>query len=235
MVLQGFFDDSGSSPNQPVFVLAGFLSTTDRWAQFSNEWAAKLTSVGLPSFKMSSGYGPAWALREGWSHEARDKFVYELAEIIGRHGTHRVDVSVFRTDFDDLLLNAVDSPEYADPYYLLFQTTCRAVWAGISDPCDFIFDEQGKVGLRAVSWWPHVRDWFDPKVHPLIGSSPIFRDDARFRPLQAADMYAWLIRERLTYGTAGRWQAKAYLKAMMHVPHRASDTREATCPACAQG
>ena len=38
MVLEGYVDDSGSSPDGNVFVLAGYISTAEKWAEFSSEW-----------------------------------------------------------------------------------------------------------------------------------------------------------------------------------------------------
>jgi hypothetical protein len=40
--LQCVADDSGSEPGSPYFVLAGFVSTTGRWAAFSDAWKAEL-------------------------------------------------------------------------------------------------------------------------------------------------------------------------------------------------
>jgi hypothetical protein len=37
-------------------------------------------------------------------------------------------------------------------------------------------------------------------VNAYLGSPPIFRDDVTFRPLQAADMLAWLVRDCMTKG-----------------------------------
>jgi hypothetical protein len=222
--MEGYFDDSGSSSREPVFVLAGFIATTEQWASFSKKWAAKIDGAGLVRFKMAEAMGLYGEFKKGWSPSTRDKFVLELAEIVADHVFHRFDVSLRRKDFDDLLRRAALIPELDDPYYLLFQSTCRSVFErqhrlGLTQPCDFIFDEQGSVGLRAVTWWPGIKDWFHPKVHHLIGSPPIFRNDVRFRPLQAADMYAWLQRERQVTNGDGRWQARAYLRALLNVPH----------------
>ncbi len=127
MILQGFFDDSGSSPNQPIFVLAGFLAPSEAWAEFSDIWAATLKGKNLDYFKMSE----ATALQgqfEGWLSSDRDAFVFKLVEIVGNFAKYRIDVSVLRSDYDDLIRDATPLPQYHDPYYLLFQGICRSVF-----------------------------------------------------------------------------------------------------------
>lgn len=57
-------------------------------------------------------------------------------------------------------------------------------------PTDFVFDEQGPVGVDAVAWYSHFKSTQKPHISALMGSTPIFRDDKLFLPLQAADMVA---------------------------------------------
>src|SRR5690349_3270968 len=107
MVLQAYFDDSGSSAGEPVYVLAGCLAGAERWAAFSTEWAQKLSDHGLPHFKMSEAQALKGPFSRGWEPSRRDKVVYELAEIVAKHAENRLDVSVRRYDFDDLLKGSV--------------------------------------------------------------------------------------------------------------------------------
>jgi hypothetical protein len=41
-MLKAFIDDSGSGGDSPWFVLAGFASTVERWAEFDVPWMAGL-------------------------------------------------------------------------------------------------------------------------------------------------------------------------------------------------
>jgi hypothetical protein len=45
MVLQAFIDDSGSEPQDPVFVLGGFVSQAADWARFSGEWSRGIADI----------------------------------------------------------------------------------------------------------------------------------------------------------------------------------------------
>jgi hypothetical protein len=54
MVLQASIDDSGNEPSSPIYYLAGFVTTHQQWANFSDEWQAALNeSPKLAYFKMS--------------------------------------------------------------------------------------------------------------------------------------------------------------------------------------
>jgi hypothetical protein len=51
-MLKAYFDDSGRGQD-PVFVLAGFLSTAGRWAAFNEDWRKELDrEPTLGRFKM---------------------------------------------------------------------------------------------------------------------------------------------------------------------------------------
>ena len=151
MALQGYFDDSGSSRKEPVYVLAGFISEPDNWKAFSNEWQAKLDEFpGLQYFKMSEAASLRGQFGSGWTPSLRDQRVFELAEIVGKHAHVRVDSWCYRDDFDSAISGiAQDLPELNDPYGLLFYqlvfavTTYRYEKGGVE--CDLIFDEQGSL------------------------------------------------------------------------------------------
>ncbi len=61
-------------------------------------------------------------------------------------------------------------------------------------PVDFIFDEQRRDFKNAMLGWERFRDLAPPEMRHLIGGSPIYRDDKRVMPLQAADLLAWQTR-----------------------------------------
>ena len=42
MLLQGFFDDSGTHAKSPLLVLGGLIATVEQWKDFSIEWDSKL-------------------------------------------------------------------------------------------------------------------------------------------------------------------------------------------------
>jgi hypothetical protein len=69
---------------------------------------------------------------------------------------------------------------------------------GIHSPCDFIFDEHIGFSLEALRSWPQIKSLLENSARSdlgnFVGSPPIFRDEKQFLPLQAADLYAWQVR-----------------------------------------
>src|ERR1700730_17739629 len=75
MALQGFFDDSGNEPTSPIFVLAGFITTNQQWAAFSDEWQLALDEPPrLKYFKMAEAehFRGQFSKTKGWINENRD-------------------------------------------------------------------------------------------------------------------------------------------------------------------
>lgn len=68
--LEVYVDDSGSEPQGEIFFLAGFISTVERWAAFSNEWDSALgLHPTLDYFKMSeaAGFWEQFSSSRGWN------------------------------------------------------------------------------------------------------------------------------------------------------------------------
>jgi hypothetical protein len=81
---------------------------------------------------------------------------------------------------------------------IIFATAVFQDRHGLNEPCDFIFDEEITFSKEVIEWWPNVKKWIKMNgrsdLIKFLGSTPIFRDEKKFMPLQAADLYAWQIR-----------------------------------------
>jgi hypothetical protein len=88
VALQVFVDESESQRGNRVFVMAGAMSTAERWAAFSEEWQRCLDAAPiLEVFKGRDALGNPSAsggLRR-WSHREGDGKLRELVAIMGRH------------------------------------------------------------------------------------------------------------------------------------------------------
>jgi hypothetical protein len=211
MVMQACIDDSGSSPTDPLYVLGGFIASTDQWAEFSSEWQTALSKEpALDYFKMAEANSLTGQFDQsnGWDRARRDDRVLALARIIRKHAPIRIEVSVKNRDFDRFFktLPATQRSLATDSPYLflaeaLMVTVARAAPAfGLQEPIDFIFDGQGGFTDELHRWWPSLSAMLDPSIRQFLGSKPIDRDDKKFEPLQAADLCAWHIRKWLTGG-----------------------------------
>ena len=204
MVMQGWFDDSGSDPGAGMFILAGFVASAKQWAAFSNAWKRGLNKPPrLAYFKSNEAYGlkGQFAPSKGWTEERRDARVLELASIIAQFVPEKYMASVPNSVYLNVMhgtpvrnkFEAANTPYYWLMYAIVAQTAIQRVLDPPHTPCDLIFDEQGKVGTEAVIHWETNKRMMADKrfdLRPYIGSPPTFRDDKTFLPLQAADLYA---------------------------------------------
>jgi hypothetical protein len=212
MKFQGYFDDSGSSRKEPVYVLGGFISTVDKWKAFSDEWQSKLdASPSLAYFKMSEAAALKGQFGRGWNPALRDQRVFELAEIIAKHAMVRVDSWCYREPFDVTIKGILkDRPEFEDPYGILFYQLVFAIITfrleNGGTECDIIFDEQGIFPSRVLLYWDFAKSHSPrPERAPILASqsAPMFRNDRKFLPLQAADLFAWFVRNNRTSRVPG--------------------------------
>jgi hypothetical protein len=60
----------------------------------------------------------------------------------------------------------------------------------LHEPIDFIFDEDSEK-TKIPRGWELMKDAARDDIRSLMGDMPIFRDDEKTMPLQAADLYAW--------------------------------------------
>jgi hypothetical protein len=206
-MLQVCIDDSGSEPQSPNFgfVLAGFVANVSQWERFTNLWEAELhESPRIEYFKMSEAMGLHGQFGD-FSCSDRDKKVMALAQLGHDHIEARVDCVIARIHYDELI-KPIAGRRFRfikDPYFLCFYGLLRELSdfhlrIGLSHlKMRFVFDKHGKIGNRAKRYWHKARELIDPERAARMDSEPYFEDDFDFNPLQAADMYAWIIRDRL--------------------------------------
>ena len=202
-VAQGFIDDSGSEPSKPIFVLAGFLSDVERWERFSDKWQERLHErPSIAYFKMQEANSLKGQFLR-WKERDRNLKVRQLIQIIRHHVAMRVSCSMEWNDYRDILKGRVRPHANDRPYFFLFYRIIANVIGfqmenNIPEPVDFVFDQQGKIGKRALLWYDWILKNRSPQLRPYFGDPPIFRHDDKVLPLQAADTLAWQIRRQIS-------------------------------------
>lgn len=228
MVLQAYMDES-TDDESGLFVLAGYISSAEKWAQFSREWETLLPLSALQEdgryrFKMSEMAQRRMGNVPAFLHVIRkyaemsvscvvDKTV--LQRVLGRLTAHvSVEGGEQQIDIESI------KKAWGDPYYFGFRALMdgfhqlrseKSPLVPLSDePVDFYFDEHSRKKVIRLIWDDYLRrrpveqrSWF--------GSEPRFENDEKFLPLQAADCWAWWAR---------RWAAE----------HGASDLTRGTYP-----
>jgi hypothetical protein len=207
VMLQGCFDESGSEGQDSVVVMAGFVTTAERWTHFSDEWNQMLTPH-CPVFKMRSE-------SQRKPVKKRNERIAAFAEIIKRNILFKIECSVSVPAFCKVVKDKI-APGYRktsvvdDYYFWIFQNLiarlCEGVWhRGYRHQFDLFFDEQLKYGPRAKKLYRIVQDVAPRRSRGMLPDEPIFRKDHEFMPLQAADMFAWLVRRYYNRDVA-EWQ-----------------------------
>lgn len=243
MVLQAWIDDSGSEPQSTFFVLGGFVAQHDQWAAFSDQWQAVLDqSPKLDYFKMNEAFRlrGQFDRRRGWTEEIRDRRIADFTDTIRAHAMVRVSASIQHADYARYIASlpipvrklAVDSPYVQLADQLILAVAVQGDLHGLHQPCDFYLDEQQDFGAELVAHWTDFKWLIEtsgrPGLHKLIGSQPTFRDEKKFLPLQAADLYAWHVRDHLTKNRNLITQPGPVLRALDQVRsiHREYTTAE---------
>lgn len=205
MVLQGFFDDSGSDPNSFVYILAGFVASPAQWAAFTDDWEKALHQPPRIEYfnnNEAMGLKGQFDKSRGWTEQKRDDRLVVLARIIRKHIAEKFSVAMRHEDYRRYMHGipvAKRMKNLEHPYFMLFHEIMLCVAAFHSvikgiPACQFVFDQQGEIGDRAAAWWPTFlasmkAAQFDFSPY-FTKTKPTFGDDEELRPLQAADLFA---------------------------------------------
>jgi hypothetical protein len=209
-MLQGYFDASGTKEHA-VISLAGFVTNSGKWAEFSEDWQAALDRHHLTVFKMQieSKRKPI---------EKRNARITDFAAIIKKHILFKIESSISVPDFTFAVSNPISGAEQLvceksylliflrrlldDPcFWIISQLVVNfglGVWErSYHHPFDLFFDEQILEMCHAAPIFYEIAKTFSPpKYRRIFPDHLISRPDNEFRPLQAADMFAWLARKK---------------------------------------
>ncbi len=210
VMLRGYFDESGTG-QPPVFVLAGYISTAEKWAEFSTAWDQALNiSPRIEYFKMDEAMNLKGQFGH-WSEERRNQRVQLFIDIIQKHAIVGAAISIKQDEFHRVFNSAVHRP-WPYPmntlYFHAVMETLQAIGAhrarmGLNGPIQYIFDDgMREKGVITDMWDIGKNDPEWTEIFNTIGI-PYFLDDKKVLPLQAADMLAWVIRKRWMESVSG--------------------------------
>jgi len=198
VMFTAYFDDSASEQDERLFVLAGYVHSAESWLAFSDDWQAALDAHPrieyLHMVEAENLRGPF----KGWSHVEKDRKVDAMASVIAKYAPWSIECSVSRSVFEKILKPTtpyeIRGHYFPCFYAVIIRLAQMHVSMGHTLPIDFIFDEHGAIGAEAAVWYEAIKSMQSPEVSRVLGSSPIFRDDVKVLPLQAADLLAWHLR-----------------------------------------
>lgn len=191
--------------------MAGFISTAENWALFSDAWAAELRA-GKPInyLKMREANGrdgefDSWTQAEVSEKLARLKAVIDYFKPMSFHNSmsRSADWEAFRAIAPRGLGNAHFSCTFG-----IVSSVCRFV-ASQKHPnkIEFIFDTQAEIEDEVDLFFGYMAESIPKEARALIARKPRYEDDKIFAPLQAADMLAWHLRRR--HEDHGSWMKES--------------------------
>lgn len=204
LMLQAFVDDSGSHTDSPVFVLAGLLAPAIRWGQLEKQWIAALSKYEIDYFKASEAESLQGEFR-GRSETERDRCVDEFLEMAVSASTFGCSIAVREDEFRQAFAG-FPRKHFERPYAFLFVMMLAKLQTlgiiagrlvdkhleGMSGNIWCFFDKQ-KGDSHAKEVWTGAPELFD------LVSAVTHVSSRDFKPLQAADLFAWSVRRRLLY------------------------------------
>jgi hypothetical protein len=208
---QAFVDGSAQPPDGDI-VLAGHIAPAEAWAHFAKEWEellprATLAKNGKYHFKMSE-----MAMRRD-GIEKTEPF-YRLIE---KYAVVSISYRMSLEDFANAI-ERIQSPtgilaslgmsfalfRFENPFFFIFRCLMddfhkkgrEAIKHVIplSETVDFIFDDQSEKSYILEGWDDFVSE-MPEEERQYYGATPRFENDQDFLPLQAADLWAWWVRE----------------------------------------
>jgi hypothetical protein len=195
--LTAYLDESKSDP---IFVLAGLVSTAHNWNRFSREWGKVLKEYQIPYLHMKEfafSKGPF----QGWS-ESRRKALLQRFLFLIKSGER---IHSFSCIFNYRQYDHIFPPRFRqqqDHYFFAFQNCIvsmksfcdRHNLAPAGEKIDLVFDNQAQFAQRALQVYAKYKSIDSiPEEHRNIISSLSFADDQEVMPLQASDLLAYEI------------------------------------------
>lgn len=233
-MLQVYTDDSGDAGSIAAF-MAGFLSSADRWAAFSDAWKSVLDEKPvLEYFKMSEAASRKGQFY-GWSKERCKERLTRLVEVTLNYVDLGIVTSIKTSDYKSIWKHRFNKGSDSLHFLLFHGIIARVVYHQLSfndlQPVEFIFDEQGKESTKALEEWDRILSYRDPAVRSILKSRPMHRSDKDVLPLQAADMFAWMQDRRFHSKNQEDVSKTGPLSKLSEIPviirpYTASDLRE---------
>lgn len=185
-VLSAYLDDSGTSGQEPVTLVAGFFADDAEWTRLDARWEAMLGEFDLARFHA----GEFWARKSrpyaGWSNDKHKAAVSRIEEILGELDATGVATAVngaAYTEWRHSLPHYVDP----DPYHYCLDACLRAVADGDSGGGIAIYIDSDKKRERAGL---QLAAWHEARPVNARPTSTHYVSSFDHNPLQVADTFA---------------------------------------------
>ncbi len=198
-MLKAYIDESGNGSGDTL-VLAGYIATAEQWANFSAEWQEMLDKLSMADFKMSyMAQSPDRLEKASWFYRPIEKHaICSVSSVINTaklRGAITKDLQEDRLPVSKRNIDHLNNPYFMAFRILIYSLVNQQKRMGISEPISLVFDKEETAQERAIGAWCNLKKNSPPQIQALMGSTPIYEDDKKVLPLQAADFFAWWVRK----------------------------------------
>ena len=217
VLAEAYFDASGTHGAAKDLCLCGYIFTKDAALAFDQEWRAMLGRHGLPYFHIKE-CAHAAGVFSGLGHDGCDKAAREAIDIIKRHASQGVALSVDKSVGAALRKASPWMDEYSfivGQVFFAIRDWAKANQPGASVSCLFENGDSG-TGMavdaaRRILKTPGFQE--DCQVSMFT-----WAENNKETPLQAADMLAWHLNLWLRKRRAGVAAKRLDFKSLLGVP-----------------
>jgi hypothetical protein len=218
------FDASGSERDArtPFLTVAGFLSTAEQWATFTELWKKRLADDGLDYFRMVE-FAQCVKQFDGWKNEEprRKKLLGDLVDLIKSHAFRKfgsvVELAALNERLDDVL-----KTEFHLTAYTLAGRACAgdmrqwAIAEGLTNTRFALVFEDGDLG-RGKLRQRLEEDGFGVNLTPKKDTMKNGVLEPALIPLQAADISAYEMSLAAKRENIDRWAATELMRMPGHI------------------
>lgn len=200
-----YCDDSGTDGNSPVAVAACYISPKRQWDEFVRNWDEVRQAEGFDAFHMAefvakpdAGHKPFC----DWDNTKKDRVYAKLSSIINTRARQGFGVAVPKAAYDNAAPQSFRD-RYAEDHFTYAVLCCIGLvkqWRQqyrVIPPIQYVFD-QGSPQKQIKKVWDVLASY--PPEANKYGLAPggcSFQDMRVFKPLQAADILAWQMRNHM--------------------------------------
>lgn len=191
-------DDSGKGG--PYFVVGGLTSPARSWLALEEAWQAALDeSPKLEYFKFDDAFNCKNTFH-GFEPQERNARVKKFIKVINNHcalaSAAICDVRAHKKMFGGKLSVTIDQPFVATHTQLMIIVAQGLTDMGVRSKVDFVFDDMDETTLLEIRRsHDQLRKYGRTDWEDRLGQKPITRDDKVVIALQAADLWAGLVRQ----------------------------------------
>lgn len=214
------FDDSGTAPDQQIALAACYLGTVEQWREFNRNWADASEEEGFGTFHMAE-FAAGEKQFKNWSIEKKKHVLDRLCNIITTRARCGFATAVAKSDYDEIVTGHFR--RYCGGFHYTFairQTVGRvAMWRTRYSPKSsmrYVFDwmESGLPARREIEYLLDAAVTTSEFQKKRIGVAVLkgysFERKSSILPLQAADILAWTVYQKMQNRMSNRplcWEA----------------------------